>query len=57
MLDRQCVVVLVQVAMEAKRVVARLDKAEQQTLQRHATEQERVRLSTIYSLSHKVCYL
>lgn len=48
---------LAQVVREAKRVVARLDKAEEQTLQRHATDQERVRLSTTYSLGHKVCYL
>ena len=45
-----------QVAREAKRVVARLDRGEEQNLQRSATDQERVKLATMYSLAHKVCY-
>ena len=46
---------LAQVAKEAKRVVARLDRAEEQTLQHHATNHERLKLATMYSLGHKVC--
>lgn len=44
-----------QVTKEARRVAARLDRAEEQTLKHHATNHERLKLATMYSLGHKVC--
>ena len=44
----------VQVAKEAKRVVARLDRAEQESLQHHTADPERHKLTEVYSLGHKV---
>ena len=50
------VLLLAQVTKEARRVAARLDRAEQQTLKQHATDHERSKLATMYSLGHKVCF-
>lgn len=44
-----------QVTKEARRVAARLDRAEEQTLKPHATNHEHLKLATMYSLGHKVC--
>ncbi|KAL0020849.1 hypothetical protein WJX77_001177 [Trebouxia sp. C0004] len=43
-----------QVAREAKRVVARLDAAEQQSQRIHSADPARQRLADLYSLGHKV---
>ena len=50
------VTLLAQVTKEARRVAARLNRAEQQTLKQHATNHERLKLATMYSLGHKVCF-
>ena len=45
-----------QVKEEARKVATRLDRAEKQTLKKHATNHERLKLATMYSLGHKVCF-
>lgn len=45
-----------QVLREAKRVVAQLDKAEQQNQQAHAADPARQQLASLYSLGHKVSF-
>ena len=47
-------VVPVQVLQEAKKVVARLDKAEKQVQQAHAEDPQRQELANLYSLGQKV---
>jgi hypothetical protein len=42
-----------QVAKEAKRVVARLDAAEQQSQRIHSADPARQKLADLYSLGHK----
>ncbi len=42
-----------QVAKEAKRVVARLDAAEQQSQRIHSADPDRQKLADVYSLGHK----
>ena len=45
-----------QVAKEAKRVVARLDAAEQQTQRAYSADPARQKLVDLYSLGHKVIF-
>ena len=53
MMDHQLLRCL-QVLREAKRVVARLDKSEQQTQEAHALDPQRQELISLYSLGQKV---
>lgn len=50
------ILLLAQVTKQARKVAARVLRAEEQTLKQHATNHERLKLAATYSLGHKVCF-